>query len=237
MESWPYPCDLRERQAGSTPSNEALGGRTHQFVDQRAQEVGVVYREGGSSHRLLARILRGDHNRGKAHQAGLDPLPLGGTTLSPTIAYWRSLLSRPVRLVANDIILLRLPHDETTRMLQGCSKHRTRLCRRALCASKYIHLCYVMTLLRAYQCPYPPFPFPTYYPDTGTGSGHSNRIYVGPFGQPLSKQTLRRLTTLHACDLARHWSQPDGPTRAHALLPHGQQALYFLILIRAPVFL
>lgn len=93
MESWPYPCDLRERQAGSTPSNEALGGRTHEFVDQRAQEVGVVYREGGSSHRLLARILRGDHNRGKAHQAGLDPLPLGGTTLSPTIAYWRSLLA------------------------------------------------------------------------------------------------------------------------------------------------
>jgi hypothetical protein len=93
MESWPYPCDLRERQAGSTPSNEALGGRTHQFVDQRAQEVGVVYREGGSSHRLLARILRGDHNRGKAHQAGLDPLPLGGTTLSPTIAYWRRLLA------------------------------------------------------------------------------------------------------------------------------------------------
>src|ERR671911_21899 len=56
-----------------------------------------------------------------------------------------------------------------------------------------------LTLLRAYQCPYPPFPFPTYYPDTGTGSGHSNRIYVEPFGQPLSKQTSRRLTTLHAC--------------------------------------
>src|SRR5215212_11083360 len=36
-------------------------------------------------------------------------------------------------------------------------KYRTRLCRRALCASKYILLCYVMTLLRAYQCPYPPF--------------------------------------------------------------------------------
>src|ERR671910_3209333 len=92
MESWPYPCDLRERQAGSAPSNEALGGRTHEFVDQRAQEVGVVYREGRSSYRLLARILQGGHNRGKAHQAGLDPLPLGGTTLSPTIAYWRSLL-------------------------------------------------------------------------------------------------------------------------------------------------
>src|SRR5918995_199036 len=92
MESWPYPCDLRERQAGSAPSNEALGGRTHEFVDQRAQEVGVVYREGRSSYRLLARILQGGHNRGKAHQAGLDPLPLGGTTLSPTIAYWRRLL-------------------------------------------------------------------------------------------------------------------------------------------------
>jgi hypothetical protein len=44
-------------------------------------------------------------------------------------------------------------------------------------------------------------------------------------------------TPLHACDLARYWSQPDAPTRAHALLPHGQQALYLLILIRAPVFL
>jgi hypothetical protein len=109
MESWPYPCDLRERQAGSTPSNEALGGRTHQFVDQRAQEVGVVYREGGSSHRLLARILRGDHNRGKAHQAGLDPLPLGGTTLSPTIAYWRSLLASTEDLVMLLVGLARGP--------------------------------------------------------------------------------------------------------------------------------
>ena len=90
-ESRPYPCDLREGQAGSAPSNETLGRRTHEFVDQRAQEVGVVYREEGSSHRLLVRILRGGHNRGKAHQTGLDPLPLGGTTLSPTIAYWRTL--------------------------------------------------------------------------------------------------------------------------------------------------
>jgi hypothetical protein len=92
-------------------------------------------------------------------------------------------------------------------------------------------------IIESLPVPVSSFPFPTYYPDTGTGSGHSNRIYVGPFGQPLSKQTSRRLTTLHACDLARHWSQPDAPTRAHALLPHGQQALYLLILIRAPVFL
>src|SRR4030095_11580393 len=110
MESWPYPCDLRERQVCSAPSNEALGGRTHEFVDQRAQEVGVVYREEGSGHRLLARILRGGHNRGKAHQAGLDPLPLGGTTLSPTIAYWRSLLFTEVRGIG----ILRTSHKQNS---------------------------------------------------------------------------------------------------------------------------
>jgi hypothetical protein len=47
------------------------------------------------------------------------------------------------------------------------------------------------------QCPYPPFPFPTYYPDTGTGSEYSNRILVGPLAQPLSNQTSRLLTPLH----------------------------------------
>src|SRR5215213_499131 len=76
-------------------------------------------------------------------------------------------------------------------------KYRTRLCRRALCASRHILLCYVMTLLRAYQCPYPPFPFPTYYPDTGTGSEYSKRTYIGPLAQPLFKQASRRLTPLH----------------------------------------
>jgi hypothetical protein len=28
------------------------------------------------------------------------------------------------------------------------------------------------------------FPFPTYYPDTGTGSKYSNRTYVGPSVNP-----------------------------------------------------
>ena len=28
------------------------------------------------------------------------------------------------------------------------------------------------------------FLFPTYYPDTGTGSEYLNRTHVGPFGQP-----------------------------------------------------
>ena len=47
------------------------------------------------------------------------------------------------------------------------------------------------------RCPYPPFPFPTYYPDTGTGSKYSNRTYVGPLTQPLLKHTSQRLTPLH----------------------------------------
>ena len=47
------------------------------------------------------------------------------------------------------------------------------------------------------QCPYPPFPFPTYYPDTGTGSEDSNRTLVGPLAQPLFKHTSQRLTPLH----------------------------------------
>ena len=47
------------------------------------------------------------------------------------------------------------------------------------------------------RCPYPPFPFPTYYPDAGTGSDSVNRTCVGPLAQPLSKQTSRLLTLLH----------------------------------------
>jgi hypothetical protein len=29
------------------------------------------------------------------------------------------------------------------------------------------------------------FPFPHYYPDTGTGSNYLNRTYVGRIGQPI----------------------------------------------------
>jgi hypothetical protein len=35
------------------------------------------------------------------------------------------------------------------------------------------------------------------FPDTGTGSDDFNRTYIGPIGQPLSKQTSQRLTPLH----------------------------------------
>jgi hypothetical protein len=41
------------------------------------------------------------------------------------------------------------------------------------------------------------FPFPTYYPDTGTGSEDSNRTYVGPLTQPLLKEALQRLMLLY----------------------------------------
>src|ERR687897_3100242 len=60
----------------------------------------------------------------------------------------------------------------------------------------YFHV-YVRYESRFNQCPYPPFPFPTYHPDTGTGSEYSNRTLVGPLAQPLSNQASRRLTPLH----------------------------------------
>jgi hypothetical protein len=39
--------------------------------------------------------------------------------------------------------------------------------------------------------------FPTYYPDTGTGSEYLNRTCVGPLTQPLLKHTSQRITLLH----------------------------------------
>jgi hypothetical protein len=47
------------------------------------------------------------------------------------------------------------------------------------------------------RCSYSSFPFPTYYPDTGTGSEDSNRTYVGPLTQPLLKEASQRLMLLH----------------------------------------
>ncbi len=40
-------------------------------------------------------------------------------------------------------------------------------------------------MTRGNRCSYSSFPFPTYYPDTGTGSGYPDRTYVGVFGQPI----------------------------------------------------
>jgi hypothetical protein len=43
---------------------------------------------------------------------------------------------------------------------------------------------------RCYRCPYPPFPFPTYYPDTGTGSSHPKTV---PLSEPSYNPHLNRL--------------------------------------------
>lgn len=83
--------DLRERQAGPTGGHETLGSRAHELPEQRPQEAPLVYRAPGSGDRLLDRLLGGCHRREEAHPTRLDPLPLGGPTLSPTVAYWRKL--------------------------------------------------------------------------------------------------------------------------------------------------
>jgi hypothetical protein len=69
---------------------------------------------------------------------------------------------------------------------------------------------------RGNRCPYPPFPFPTYYPDTGTGSDDANRTLVEPLAQPLSKQTSQRLTLLHTLSPRQnHICHSSSPTRFH----------------------
>jgi hypothetical protein len=79
----------------------------------------------------------------------------------------------------------------------------------------YIHV-YVRYESRFNQCPYPPFPFPTYYPDTGTGSGYFNRTLVEPLTQPLSNQTSRLLTPLRTLSLRQiHIFNSSSPTRLH----------------------
>jgi hypothetical protein len=84
--------------------------------------------------------------------------------------------------------------------------------------------------MRMYRCPYPPFPFPTYHPDTGTGFSYRNPTFVGPLVQPLFKQATRRLTLLYTSKDVRHWSQPAAPTTCKCTpTSHGQQALHFLI--------
>src|SRR5918993_2208607 len=80
----------------------------------------------------------------------------------------------------------------------------------------YIHV-YVRYEYRQ-PVPISSFPFPTYYPDTGTGSCYPNRTCVGPLTQPLLKHTSQRLTPLHTlypthpsyappCRLLRPWPE------------------------------
>jgi hypothetical protein len=58
-----------------------------------------------------------------------------------------------------------------------------------------------------YRCPYPPFPFPTYHPGMGTGSGYRNRKPVGPCLQPSFKRGSKCLTLLHIGNTDAHLHQ------------------------------
>ena len=49
------------------------------------------------------------------------------------------------------------------------------------------------------------FPFPTYYPDTGTGSEHLNRILNSSFAQPSAIKGLQCLTLLQFGEAYPHW--------------------------------
>ena len=79
--------------------------RENQFLAQRPQEAGVVYRAGGEGHRLLGRLLQRSHPRKTAHPKSLEPLPLGNPTLTSAMTYWRKLLS----LYADRLVSLRWP--------------------------------------------------------------------------------------------------------------------------------
>jgi hypothetical protein len=58
-----------------------------------------------------------------------------------------------------------------------------------------------------YWCSYPSFPFPTYHPDTGAGSGYRNRKPVGSCLQPSLKRGSKCLTLLHIGNTDAHLHQ------------------------------
>src|SRR5918993_3844989 len=66
--------DSQEGLACFAHGRLALGGGTNQLVAQRPQEAGVVHREGGSGHRLLARVLQRDHHSAQADPGSLETL-------------------------------------------------------------------------------------------------------------------------------------------------------------------
>jgi transposase len=75
------------KQAGSAGGHKALGSGAHKLLEQRPQEARMVYRTARSGHRFLDCLLGGGHHRAQAHKRGLDPLSLGGPTLSSAMIY------------------------------------------------------------------------------------------------------------------------------------------------------
>src|SRR4051794_11917261 len=68
----------------------------------------MVHRALGPAHRFLDCLLGGGHYRSQAHPTRLDQLPLGGPTLSSTVANWRKLLM-VIAVAAMVVVLGALP--------------------------------------------------------------------------------------------------------------------------------
>ena len=56
------------------------------------QKARVVHRARGTGYRLLGRLLQRDRHRREARPTSVGSLPLGGTSPSPPMTYWRGLL-------------------------------------------------------------------------------------------------------------------------------------------------
>src|SRR5215216_5217751 len=62
-----------------------MGGRADERVAQRPQEACLVHGASGEGDRLLGGVLGRGHHRKAAHPRRLETLPLGGTTIPPTM--------------------------------------------------------------------------------------------------------------------------------------------------------
>src|SRR5215204_148259 len=68
--------------------------------------------------------------------------------------------NRPVRLVTNDIILLRLPHDGSTRTLQECSKTPGKAVPQSTMCFKVHTFVLCHDIIESLPVPVSSFPFP-----------------------------------------------------------------------------
>src|SRR5215217_552873 len=62
-----------------------MGGGADERVAQRPQEACLVHGASGEGDRLLGGVLGRGHHRKAAHPRRLETLPLGGTTIPPTM--------------------------------------------------------------------------------------------------------------------------------------------------------
>jgi len=77
--------DCRPWDPGTLHGGSALGGGAHACLDPWLQETGLMHGTAGCGGGVLARLGRSHHHRPSAHPRRVDPLPLGGTTISETV--------------------------------------------------------------------------------------------------------------------------------------------------------